>query len=119
MHSAVTAAGGEVVNDLSSIGRLAARSDSGTFVSAVKANSNVAAVWTDRLITIDLVDASSETASINPTLADSTASATFVPWHDHTGPFSGGSLGNEDAPGVWQWDDDANGARGAREAGAD
>jgi subtilisin family serine protease len=119
MYSAVTAAGGEVVNDLSRIGRLAVRSNSGTFVSALTKNSTVAAVWTDRLITIDLVDAGSETGSINPTLADVAGSETFDPWHDDTGPFSGGTLGDQDAPGVWQWDDDANGARGARAAGID
>ena len=114
MYAAVTAAGGEVLNDLSKIGRLAVRSDSKTFESKLKANKNVASLWTDRMIKIDLVDAGTDAAANKPALGNPGATGPFDPWHDADGPFV-----DEDAPGVWQWDDDANGARGAREAGVD
>jgi len=114
MYAAVAAAGGEVLNDLSKINRLAVRSDSATFLTKLKANAKVSAVWTDRLIKLGLADAGGPTGANTPALGNPGATATFDPWHDVVGPFL-----NEDAPGVWQWDDDANGARGARVAGND
>ena len=114
MYAAVAAAGGEVLNDLSKINRLAVRSDATNFVTKLKANAKVSAVWTDRLIKIDLTDVDGTVGNNTPALGNPGATATFDPWHDVVGPFL-----NEDAPGVWQWDDDANGARGARVAGND
>ena len=114
MYAAVAAAGGEVLNDLSKTNRLAVRSDAVTFTSKLKADAKVAAVWTDRLIKIDLTDATGATGNNTPALGNPGASALFDPFHDEAGPFL-----NENAPGVWQWDDDANGARGARQAGVD
>jgi len=113
MYAAVAAAGGEVLSDLSKTSRLAVRSDSATFLSKLKANTKVAAVWTDRMIKINLTDVGAATGKNTPALGNPGASALFDPWHDATGPFL-----DENAPGVWQWDDDANGARGARMAGA-
>ena len=112
MYAAVTSAGGEVLNDLSKIDRLAVRSDATTFDTKLQANGRVASLWTDRLIKIDLVDTAGQTGNNQPALGDPGASGPFDPWHDIAGPFL-----NEDAPGVWQWDDDANGARAARLAG--
>jgi subtilisin family serine protease len=114
MYAAVTAAGGEVLTDLSKTGRLAVRSDSASFVSKLKSNTKVAAVWTDRLIKIRLTDVDGTTGNNTPALGSPGASALFDPWHDATGPFL-----DQNAPGVWQWDDDANGARGARLDGVD
>src|SRR5262245_7719507 len=44
MYAAVTAAGGEVLNDLSKIGRLAVRADAATFDTKLKSNAGVAGV---------------------------------------------------------------------------
>lgn len=114
MYAAVAAAGGEVLNDLSKTNRLAVHSDAANFANKLKANAKVAAVWTDRLIKVDLTDVAGPTGSNTPALGNPGASALFDPWHDAAGPFL-----DQDAPGVWQWDDDANGARGARVAGVD
>jgi subtilisin family serine protease len=114
MYAAVASAGGEVLNDLSKVGRLAVRSSSSSFDRKLKANAGVASLWTDRLIKIDLVDTAGETGNNTPALGNPGAAGPFDPWHDIAGPFI-----DEDAPGVWQWDDDANGARAARVAGHD
>ncbi len=113
MYAAVTAAGGEVLNDLSKTGRLAVRSDSKTFTAKLKTNSKVAAVWTDRMIKIALTDVGDAAAANTPALGNPGSVDPFDPWHELD------SFLTENAPGVLQWDDDANGSRQARVDGVD
>src|SRR5262245_39671265 len=92
MYAAVASAGGEVLNDLSKIDRLAVRSDAASFDTKLKANARVAGLWTDRLIRIDLVDTAGQTGNNSPALGNPGATGPFDPWHDIVGPFL-----NEDA----------------------
>jgi subtilisin family serine protease len=106
MKALVVNLGGEVVTDLSGLRRLGVTSDKAGFVKALKADSRVAAVWTDRFIPLQYADAG-DAGALAPAVSSPTGTSIPDPWHDLD------SFLDESAPGVLQWDDDANGARGA------
>lgn len=108
MYDAVAKAGGQVVSDLSGVGRLAVDAPAAA-TTALSRNRAVTAVWTDRLIPIRYADAAGEglAGKNDPALGNPGATAVPDPWHDLD------AFADQNAPGVLQWDDDANGARDA------
>ncbi|MFN8082156.1 MAG: S8 family serine peptidase [Kineosporiaceae bacterium] len=108
MLAAVQAAGGEVVTDLSKQNRLAVYAPAAGFDAAVRKEAGVAAVWGDRVIPIGYADAAGAASTGgSPQLGSPGTNGIPDPWHDLD------SFLDQNAPGVLQWDDDANGARGA------
>jgi subtilisin family serine protease len=104
-RAAVTAAGGEILNDLTSIQTISAISGSSNFLAALTVNSNVKSVWQDHVsASIPRLDSSQEDAGIygknEPPLGNPGATSPPDPWHN-----AAGFLGETNPEGILQWDD--------------
>jgi subtilisin family serine protease len=103
-RSAVTAAGGQIVTDLSaSVRTIAAVPSANGFANAIAVNASVESVWADRLsVRIPRTDAgpSDATGKNQPALGNPGITTPPDPWHNAT------SFAGESNPeGILQWDD--------------
>jgi subtilisin family serine protease len=107
MAAAIAAAGGQVVNDLSKVGRLAVVSDSADFAARLTADARVKAVWDDRVVRTGRpdVDPNDTTGANDPALGNPGTTPFPDPWHNLSS-----FLGETNPRGILQWDDLANGA---------
>lgn len=105
MYDAVAAAGGEVVTDLSKLGRVAVSPTVSDFSSRIKVDTTVKAVWADKVVSHGVVDAGASAGSNGaPQFGSPGTDPLPDPWHDAT------SFWGETNPrGILQWDDIANG----------
>jgi hypothetical protein len=114
MSDAVAVAGGEIVTDLSELGRMAVYADSPGLSTRLKQSKIVIAVWTDKFLTHGVIDADPATNPMPgvPQLGNPGPDPIADPWHDLTS-----FLGESNPRGILQWDDVANGTVGAWAAG--
>ena len=100
MRAVVSAAGGDVVTDLSPINALAVAPASADFTSRVRGNARVTAVFRDRVFSnpagLDVSTSADAVPGALPTGADSFPD----PWHD-----ASSFWGVSNPEGVLQWDD--------------
>ena len=110
MVSAVSAAGGEVVSDLSKLGRVAVSPTAADFQTKIKKNSSVQAVWADKVYSHGVVDPASAGNGVpgTPELGNPGPDPIPDPWHN-----ASSFLGETNPRGILQWDDLANGATAA------
>ncbi|MFZ0158776.1 MAG: S8 family serine peptidase [Kineosporiaceae bacterium] len=106
MESAVKAAGGHVVTDLSRQNRMAVMPTGAGFDAAVAKQAGVATVWTEKAISIGYPDRA-EGGKAGPPGSGPKGRTIADPWHDLD------SFLDQNAPGVLQWDDEVIRARAA------
>ena len=106
MKTAVQAAGGTVVTDLSKIGAVGVDSGSqgaSAFISRVTRQPGVKAAWEDKLVRSINPDAAGETGATgknDPQLGNPGPNGPPDPWHNLTS-----FLGETNPEGILQWDD--------------
>jgi len=103
MRSAITAAGGSIVSDLTKIGAIAAVPSRADFATRIKANARVKAVWVDRIsVTIPRTDTATggKLPSANPQIGHPGTQSPPDPFHNATS-----FLGETNPEGILQWDD--------------
>ncbi len=114
MLAQVAASGGKVVTDLSAIHRMAvipAKVTPAIFDKRIDAADGVTATELDRMISLRLPDSAGGKRAT--ALAARSSATRTDPLHDLDAFAFPDPYGAENAPGVLQWDDDANGARKA------
>jgi subtilisin family serine protease len=104
-RNAVTAAGGQILQDLTAVHAIAALPGNNNFIAAMSANPNVQAIWADRVsAAIPGFDVSSADAGVTgknePPLGNPGAVTPPDPWHNATS-----FLGETNPEGILQWDD--------------
>jgi subtilisin family serine protease len=100
MRSAVSSAGGVVVNDMSQISALAAASSTDGFAERIRRNPAVAAAFQDVLLVSDHTDVNEHGGGRAPDGDGGTGSSFPDPWHDLPS-----FLGVTNPEGILQWDD--------------
>jgi subtilisin family serine protease len=100
MRSAVSSAGGVVVNDMSQISALAAASSTDGFAERIRRNPAVAAAFQDVLLVSDHTDVNEHGGGRAPDSDGGTGSSFPDPWHDLPS-----FLGVTNPEGILQWDD--------------
>jgi subtilisin family serine protease len=100
MRSAVSSAGGVVVDDLSQIGAVAAASSTDGFAARIRRNSVVAAAFQDALLVSDRGDVNQHGGGRAPDGDGGTGDSFPDPWHDLPS-----FLGVTNPEGILQWDD--------------
>lgn len=105
MQDAVTKAGGEIVNDLSKLGAVAAVPTASTFATKIKADPRVKSAWEDKISArVPRADIASEDAGItgknDPQLGNPGPNGPPDPWHN-----LGSFLGETNPEHILQWDD--------------
>jgi len=100
MRSAVSSAGGVVVDDLSQIGTLAAASSADGFAQRIRQNPAVAAAFQDAFLVSDRGDVDQNGGGRAPEGDGQTGGSFPDPWHDLPS-----FLGVTNPEGILQWDD--------------
>jgi subtilisin family serine protease len=100
MRSAVSSAGGVVVNDMSQIGALAAASSTDGFAERIRRNSAVVAAFQDALLVSDRGDVNEHGGGRAPDNDGGTGGSFPDPWHELPS-----FLGVTNPEGILQWDD--------------
>ncbi|HEY6835312.1 MAG TPA: S8 family serine peptidase [Gaiellaceae bacterium] len=100
MRSAVSSAGGVVVDDLSQIGALAAASSTNGFADRIRRNPAVTAAFQDALLVSDRGDVDPNGGGRAPDGDGRTGDSFPDPWHDLPS-----FLGVTNPEGILQWDD--------------
>jgi subtilisin family serine protease len=100
MRSAVSSAGGVVINDLSQISALAAASSTNGFAERIRRNPAVVAAFQDALLVDDHGDVNQHGGGRAPDGDGRTGDSFPDPWHDMTS-----FLGVTNPEGILQWDD--------------
>jgi subtilisin family serine protease len=100
MRSAVSSAGGVVVNDLSQISALAAASSTDGFAERVRRNPSVVAAFQDALLVSDRGDVNEHGGGRAPDIDGGTGGSFPDPWHELPS-----FLGVTNPEGILQWDD--------------
>jgi lantibiotic leader peptide-processing serine protease len=100
MRSAVSSAGGVVVNDLSQISALAAASSTDGFAERVRRNPSVVAAFQDALLVSDRGDVNEHGGGRAPDSDGGTGGSFPDPWHELPS-----FLGVTNPEGILQWDD--------------
>jgi subtilisin family serine protease len=100
MRSAVSSAGGVVVNDMSQISALAAASSTDGFAERIRRNPAVVAAFQDALLVSDRGDANEHGGGRAPDSDGGIAGSFPDPWHELPS-----FLGVTNPEGILQWDD--------------
>ncbi|HXD07267.1 MAG TPA: S8 family serine peptidase [Burkholderiaceae bacterium] len=104
MRGAIAQAGGEVVTDLSKLGRMSAKASDDGFTARIKSNPLVAGAFTDKVFGHPGADVSGNDAGVtggnDPQLGNPGPNGPPDPWHNLAS-----FLGETNPEGILQWDD--------------